>query len=421
MNGSLVLRQRSYVRIGVMALSALFAACVALCMALPAQAQAASYTLGKTVTATETPGTNLVYTFTVGSTGADVNISLKMNRLYESQYDGNYDTYDLAVYARLQNSSGSYVWSGSVAKPGAKTSKSKLFLSPGSYKMTFYGNTIYGISQQVPQEFTFSISKVAQKLTLTSKKGKFTVGSTVDMPAGTSKTVKCFKYSGSYNYASKNVKIAKNTKAKVAAAKVAVNSDGTGSLTITPKKLGKTVVSIKLAGGNTVKYTVYVTKKTIYVAKGSSAKIGKLTGVGKVKFKSSKSSVAKVTTKSTGKFVAKKQGKAKVYAKKSGITYTCVVVVTDYDKLASIARKEIRENVPDPNSIHVNKAYRGMSNKTTVGGSVPIVWVDYTYSNESGGSSRDRVLFVFSDTFNVLEWHGLPESYITSKKKAIKI
>ena len=420
--------RRSNVRIGAMVLAALIAVCVSLCMMLPAQAYAASYTLGTSRTATAASGTPVNYTFTIGSTGADVNITatMKENPDIHSSWYGTLSSLDL--YAVLVNSGGTTVWSGQMSKPGAKTSGSKVYLASGKYTLKFYCYPFYGNvnGQYIPsgahtERATFKISKVAQKLTRTKASGKFTVGSTPNMPAGTSSTVTCFKYSGSYSYANKNVKIIKNTKPKVASVKVSVNSGGKGALVVTPNKLGKTVVSIKLAGGNTIKYTVYVNKKTIYVAKGTSTKVGAPIGVGKVKYKSSKSTVARVTAKSTGKFTAKKQGKAKVYAKKKGVTYTYVVVVTDYKKLAKIARKEILDSVPDPSKVRFIKAYQGMCNKSSVGGSFPCIWVDYTYSNESGGSSRDKILYAYTDTFNVVAFHGVPDSNVTSKKKSIRI
>ncbi|MDO4532156.1 MAG: hypothetical protein Q4C36_00375 [Coriobacteriia bacterium] len=420
MNDAMVLR-RSGMRLGAMVLAALMAVCVSLCMVLPAQAFATSYTLGSAKTITLKSGEDQNYTFSVPSTGADVNISLSM-LTGENEAD-LYNQYNLTVYAYLNNSSGSNVWYGTVSKPGAKASASKLFLPQGTYTLRLSSDNVFVVNQWVyhNEKLSFKVSKVTQKLTRTKSKGKFTVGSTPNMPAGTSKSVTCFKYSGSYSYASKNVKISKNTKPKVASAQLSLNSGGAGTLVITPKKLGKTVVSIKLAGGNTIKYTVYVNKKTIYVAKGTSTKVGAPVAVGKVKYKSSKSSVARVTAASTGKFTAKKQGKAKVYAKKSGVTYTYVVVVTDYNKLAKIARKEILDGVPDPSKVRFIKAYQGMCNKSAVGGSFPCIWVDYTYSNESGGSSRDKVLYAYTDTFNVVAYHGVPDSNVTSKKKAIRI
>ena len=424
MNDSMVLRQRNHMRIGVMALAAVLAACVALCMVLPAQAQAASYTLGKSITKTFRSGSSygLSYSFTVPSTGADVNISVSMLK-GENNVD-LYSQYDLRVNAYLVNSSGSYVWSGSVAKPGAKATGSKLYLAPGTYqlRLSSYDVYVYGTGYVYHNEkVAFKISKLSHKMTLSKKSGKFTVGSTASMPAGTSKTVACLKYTGSYDYANKNIKIAKNSKPKVASASVSVNSGGKASLVITPKNLGKTVISVKMAGGNTVKYTVYATTKTIYVAKGNSAKIGKPIGIATAKYKSNKSRVAKVKNKKTGKISAKKQGKAKVSTKYKGVKYTCNVVVTDFKKLAKVARTEIRENVPDPSKVRINKAYRGLSNKTIVGGTVPVVWVDYTYPNENGGSSRDRALFVYTNTFSVAEYHGMAVSTITSQKKKIKI
>lgn len=413
----------------VLALFIALLTCAALCLVSPAQARAAqdndaglvagqvstqatyNYSLGKTITATLKSGDDQYYAFSIPSTGADVNISFSM--LTGENTSDLYSTYDLTAYARLQTTSGSYVWSGSVSKPGAKDSESSLYLSPGSYQLRLYSNNVYAGGQYYfhNEKLQFCISKTAQRISLSKKSGKFT--------SGVSKSV-TFKYSGTYDYAYNNVKVLKNTKPKVASAAASVSYGGTGTLTITPNKLGKTVVSLQIAGGNTVKFTVYVTNQGIYIAKGQKISIGKPIGVKKVNYKSKKKSVASVTKK--GKVSGKKQGKAKVYTKSGKITYTTTVVVVDYSKLAKAAKNEVLDGVPDPSKAKFLKAYKGFykgsySNYLNI----PVVWLDCSYSNESGGSSRVMCLFAYDGNFNLTSITGVKHTIITSKKKALSI
>ena len=59
---------------------------------------------------------------------------------------------------------------------------------------------------------------------------------------------------------------------------------GNATLTVTPKKMGKTTIGVKLAGGNSVSYTAYVTNTISYVAKGTKTTLAKPVGVKKLTF-----------------------------------------------------------------------------------------------------------------------------------------
>ena len=368
-------------------------------LASPVSAQATkSCKFGKMVSGSVTSGTDEIYKFKVGAPGADVNVSVK-----HAGGDGQ------SFYAEILNASDSTVWSSSSISSGETAKGSRVFLPKGTYRMRLYSYTGY-IWPIYPhtEKFQFKITKASQKLTIGKKSATFAVSSTKDIT---------LKFPSSFDYAKKNLKITKNTNKKVATATIPEFGTKKATLTIKAKKLGKTVLSVKLAGANTVKFTVYVTSNYVFVAKGSKTKLSKPLGVSKVKFinKAKNGKKVAVTTKA-GKVTAKKQGRATIAVKKGKITYNYNFIVTNYKTLGRAAYRLAKEYVPNPNTLKVNNVYKG-SYKLSSELKVPVVYIDYSYGNETGGTSRNKIIAWYDDALDLQSQNVLTANNVIGKKR----
>lgn len=225
-----------------------------------------------------------------------------------------------------------------------------------------------------------------------------------------------FNFTGNQEYARDNLSIS-SSNPKVATAEFDVSSGtNAGSVIIIPQYIGKAVISLKLAGSNTAKYTIYVTKGYWGVAKGSKAKAPKPKGIKNVKWKSSKKKVVTINKK-TGKIKAKKGGRSTLTAKKGKVSFKINTVVTDYIKLGKKTYKEIKNVVNNPEKLKVYNAYKGYSKVIyTNGRKIPVVVIDYGSTNENGAMVRNKICAYYDDVYEPKYKGGWDTENIIGKK-----
>ena len=222
-----------------------------------------------------------------------------------------------------------------------------------------------------------------------------------------------FTYSCSYDFAKENISL-KNSKSKVVDATYSLNTDGTGTVTLDPKKIGKSKITISLKGGKTAKYTAIVKSMAVFIAKGQSMKLTKPTGIKNPKWKSKKKSI--VTVKG-GKIKAKKGGRTTVTAKKGKTTFEYRVVVTDYIKLGKQAYREIKENVRNPEKFKVYTVYAGFDKNIIKGVSIPVIFIDFGYTNSYGAMERGKMISYYDDVHELKAFAVNSYADVMKKKK----
>ena len=258
-------------------------------------------------------------------------------------------------------------------------------------------------------EYTFKVTNIgASKVSFPKKSGKFKDVYSVSIP---------FSYTGSYDYANTHLKL-KNSKPKMASASMSLYSDNSGRVTVYPKRYGKTVVKLVMAGGNTAKYTFYVTRGYWYIAKGYKKKAPKPVGVGKPIWSSSKKKKVSIKKK-TGKVKAKKGGRVTLTAKKGKVKYRLKTVVTDYKKLARKAYKEIKESVNNPDKLKIYAAYRGYAKVRSDAPKIPVVYFDFGSTNYYGAMIRTKLVAYYDDVMEIKSYTVL-NSNVVYKKKVMK-
>ena len=349
--------------------------------AITTQDQSYSYKVGTTRSGSVSGNSDLYYNFSVGSaTGIDARIWVKNTG--SSGY----------FYADLLNSSGSKVWDTYSIDPGESQTGSRVYLPKGNYRLKIYTYQYYSwYGNNDPTKFSFNIKKLSQTL---------------------------MSFAGSNEMAEKNLKIAKNTQPKVASASISNISNHSATLTITPKKMGVTTIKVKL-GGQVVKFIAYVKNGYAFIAKGAVSYLEKPIGT-KVKYVYKKAGAAKskkiAGLTSTGKIRGKIQGRAAVAGKTAkGTVFNYTVVVTDYKKLGRETYNMIAEYVPDPDSIKINYCYRGYYKLSTTL-KVPVVYLDYSFGNESGGKTRNKIISWYDDALDV-QTRGIATSNTIIGKK----
>ena len=393
------------------------AACVACCVALPARAQAdnltagsgvqlatqaSPYSLGKTVKGTVND-TDLYYGFTVNdSAGIDVIASVTNNSESSVQW---YVTFTPALYVSLNDASGTRVWDEIIYAKSTEKSE-KLYLPKGSYQLRVEGY------QYPPIKFSFKISKQKPTLKLDKKSGTLKIGS--DQKVG-------IYYNASDEYATKNLKVTSSQPKVAKVSNVEIGNNGSAEMTLTPKRMGKSTITVKM-GGKTAKYTATVKSDYIYIAKGAKTKLAKPVGVKKIAYananKKSKK-IAPVTKK--GVTVAKKQGRAVITGKVSKkVKYTYNVIVTDFKKLAKAAYNDVWETVPNPEELKIVSAYQGFYRNIYEGQQIPVVYVDYSFGNGTGGRDRSKIVAWFDDALDI-KYIAVNNANNVIKKQAIKI
>lgn len=240
-------------------------------------------------------------------------------------------------------------------------------------------------------EYTFKVTNIGMsKVKFAKKSGKFADVYSVSVP---------FTYTGAYSYANSNLRM-KNSKPKCASATMSLYSDNTGRVTIYPKKYGKTVIKLTMAGGNTAKYTFNCVRGYWYIAKGSKAKAPKPVGVKKPKWSSSKKKKLSIKKK-TGKVKAKKGGRVTITAKKGKVKYRLKTVITDYKKLARKTYKEIKDAVNNPSKLKVYHCYRGYYRVRSDAQRIPVVYFDFGSTNYYGAMVRQKMVAFFDETMNI--------------------
>lgn len=261
-----------------------------------------------------------------------------------------------------------------------------------TYELTITGSGNYGV------KITYG---TPDKITSKGKTLKITGKKTVT-----------FKYSGITDYARANLSV-KSSNKKVATATVSVEK-GSGTITITPYYIGKTVITLKMAGSNSIKYTVHGTDGYWFVAKGKS-KMPKPSGVKKPKWSSSKKKIATINKK-TGKIKAKKGGRVTITAKKGKIKYRLHTVVTDYIKLGKKAYKEIKNNVNNPDKLKIYNVYKGFSKQIDSKFKVPVIVIDYGSTNANGAMVRSKTMAFYDEVYQIHYTSGWSIDNIISRK-----
>lgn len=258
-------------------------------------------------------------------------------------------------------------------------------------------------------EYTLKVTNIGpSKVKFPKSSGKFKDVYSVSIP---------FTYTGTYDYADKYLKL-KNSKPKMASASMSVYSNNSGTVTVYPKRYGKTVISLVMAGGNTAKYTFHVTRGYWYIAKGYKKKAPKPVGVKKPKWSSSKKKKLSIKKKS-GKVKAKKGGRVTITAKKGKVKYRLRTVITDYKKLARKTYKEIKDAVNNPSKLKVYHCYRGLYRIRAGAQRIPVVYFDFGHTNYYGAMIRSKMIAYYDDTMNVRSISVSNDNNVY-KKKVIK-
>ncbi|MBP5772949.1 MAG: hypothetical protein J6W35_02655 [Eubacterium sp.] len=263
----------------------------------------------------------------------------------------------------------------------------------------------YELTIKYSGNYTLQVNKISgDKIT---SKGKKVVIKSAD-----SKSIG-FTFSGIADYARDNLKI-KSSVPKVATAAFSVNGNNSGTVTIYPKYIGKTIISLSMVGGNTIKYTVHCTNGHWYVAKGSKAKAPKPKGVKKIKWSSSKKKRIKIKKKS-GRIKAKKGGRCTLIAKAGGFKYKIRVYVTDFKKLAKRTYREIKDVVNNPDKLKLYNIYKGYYKMN--GHKVPVVYFDYASTNSYGAYVRNKIMAAYDDVGTWRCWYVSNANNIIKKKR----
>ncbi len=284
---------------------------------------------------------------------------------------------------------------------------------------SYYSTDSKGAAYLQPGSYTLEIKGYAA--TYTAKVSDIGVGSVkFNKSSATLKegTRIPFTYTCSYEQARKDISIT-NSKQKVSTASLSVNSDGTGYVYMSPKFIGKTVVTLKLKGGNTSKFTAYLRNGFWFVAKGNKSKMPKPVGFKKLKWKSSKKKVVTINKK-TGKIKAKKGGRVTITAKKGKQKFTIKLVVTDYIKLAKKTYREIRDTVNNPDKLKIYNVYKGYSKQIyTNGAKIPVVMIDFGSTNDFGAMTRKKIM-AYYDEVHEARFISVSNANNIISKKSIK-
>ncbi len=351
-----------------------------------------TYTMGQTATGTITK-TTMYYLTTYSTDTYTFNVSKDMDVavVFTAKTDS-------LRWTLSSSGSGTYVYDYNTV-PAGMVNTYKRFLPAGSYTFKVSsGGSQYSFVIKNTNAYQLKFAKASEAISGAVKKN---VG---------------FTYNCSYDYAKKYFSM-KNSNSKVADCSYSLNTDGTGTITLDPKKVGKTVVKISLVGGNTASYTGTVKSMCLFVAKGKSVKAPKPSGVKKVKWSSKKKKVASVNKK--GKIKGRKDGRGKVIAKAGKTKYTYTIVVTDFIKLGKKVYKEIEENVRNPENFKIYNVYSGFDKNIIKGVSIPVVFVDFGYPNSNGAMERGKWI-AFYDDVHELKYFSVSSYADLMKRKTIK-
>ena len=318
--------------------------------------------------------------------------------------NSNYYLFNLSaatdVKMTLVGNVNAYLKSTSGTSYGYLSNGSILNLPAGSYELEIYQTSYDSVA------YSFCLGKISHAITITNK---------VNLKPDTEKEV-ALKYSGSRGYADSHLKIAKNSNKKVAAGEIVFDPTvGKATLKITPKQMGKTVFTIAMGDAAKKKVAAYVTTTAVYVVKGGKAKLPKPLGVKKLTYKSKKAS--KVAVNKKGVIAAKAAGRVNVIGKSGSVKYTYKVIVTDYKKLGHSLYRQIKEDVPNPQAFKINYAYRGYMKSGTT--KIPVVYMDFSYDNETGGWGRSKVIAWYDDAFD-MKWRSASSASTVMSKKSLK-
>lgn len=309
------------------------------------------------------------------------------------------------IRVQVTSKSGSVKW-GIATKD--KKYQSYTYAPSNTFVYLPKGNNYYVILNGTG-EYTLKVTNIGpSKVKFPKKSGKFKDVYSVSIP---------FTYTGTYDYANTHLRL-KNSKPKMASASMTLYSRNTGTVTVYPKRYGKTVLKLVMAGGNTAKYTFHITRGYWYIAKGYKKKAPKPVGVKKPKWSSSKKKRLKIKKK-TGKVRAKKGGRVTITAKKGKVKYRLKTVITDFKKLARRTYKEIKESVNNPDKLKVYAAYRGYAKVRSNAPRIPVVYFDFGSTNYYGAMIRTKLVAYYDDVMEVRSYKVV-NSNVVYKKKTMK-
>lgn len=161
---------------------------------------------------------------------------------------------------------------------------------------------------------------------------------------------------------------------------VKVNEDGS----LKALALGKSVITVKVEGGNTVKYTMNIKKRHIYINDDETLDLSKY--IKNVKnYKSavwsvSDSSFAQITAE--GILTPLKCGKVTLNTKLNGKKYKINLRITNYNYMKDIAMDALNDTLRYPASLSVNSILHTGRRIT----------IDYSSMNKYGGYNRDKFI-----------------------------
>ena len=365
-----------------------------------AEDKTATYTLGQEVTGTITGSETSFYGLVSRSYSTD-KYTFDVNALMDIYVE--IAAGEQTLYWSLRTTGLGSNESGTVTA-GTKQVSKKITVKPGAYTFSITGSG----------SVTSAEGKYVAKVFNTNEYACTFASPSVNVDGGLKKEI-AFTYNSSYTYAKETGNFTiKNSNPKVAEVDYVLETDGTGKVTLDPKKIGKTVVTIQLVGGAPVTYTATVKGMYVFVAKGTTTKLTKPLGIKKPKWKSSKKAVATV---SGGKVKAKKGGRTTVTAKKGKTTFKYSIVVTDYIKLGKEACDFIKDNVRNPEKFKVYTVYRGYDKNIVKDVKIPVVYIDYGYTNSYGAMERGKMICYYDDVHEIKSYAVNSYANVMKKKK----
>lgn len=369
--------------------------------AAKAEDKTSIYTLGQQVSGTITGEESTFYTLVSRSYSTD-KYTFDVNKVMDVYVEVSAGKQALNWYLR---STGAGSNESGTVPAGTKQVSQKIVVKPGAYTFSITGS---GSVTDENGTYTAKVFNTNEYACVFASPGG-------NIDGGVKKDI-AFTYNSSYDYAKENFTI-HNSNPKVAEVDYELNADGTGTVTLDPNKIGKTVVTIGINGGKPVTYTANVKSMVVFVSVGQSVKLVKPIGIKKPKWKSSKKAVATVKK---GKIKAKKSGRATVTAKKGKTSFKYKIVVTDYIKLGKEACKFIKENVRNPEKFKVYTVYKGYDKNIVRDVKLPVVFIDYGYPNSYGAMERGKMICFYDDVHEIKSI--AVDSYIdVMKKKKIPV
>ncbi len=147
--------------------------------------------------------------------------------------------------------------------------------------------------------------------------------------------------------------------------------------------LGKTVIKVKAKYGNTAKYTMYVTKKHVYINDDQSINLKKY--IKNIKSKNVKLSVKDITQaklSADGTLTPLKSGKCTINVSAGSKKYKIEVRMVNYNALKQCALDTLNSTLRYPASLSIN----------SITSTARSITIDYSSINRYGGYNRDKFI-----------------------------